>query len=202
MNTPAPIPWESFDEEELLAQARQGSKEAIQEMIGRHEPWLRRVLQRWLAARLSSVVGVDDLMQEVRLSFFKTAIRAEALASLAAFLSYLFKSAVNKAWEIYRHWHRRKRSLARENGALAGALADGHRRHWEQDEELIEAVVALYRQMPKPMDSVYVMRLQKGTVQQIAKILGMSERSVYRALVIAEKRVRTMLLEGAVSPTR
>lgn len=190
MANQALIAWVTLSEHQVLTDARRGSKEAVQELIRRHEPLLRMVIRRRLARRCWSVVEIEDVLQDIRLVFLSRTVRADAFASSESFLRYLLRTAANKALQMQRHWlNGKRRTLNRETAQLTWDPIDGHASDWI-DKELTEEAVETFFRLPEPLNVIYFMRLQKGTAIQIATNLGMSVCQVYRALVTAEKRLR------------
>jgi DNA-directed RNA polymerase specialized sigma24 family protein len=101
--------------DELLAQARNGSNEAITELFERWKNPVLKIIRKKRAKRLHSILDSDDVLQDICFILFRTHLHPSVFESKRTFLSYLIKIAENRVQEINRFFFlRKKRDLNRE----------------------------------------------------------------------------------------
>ncbi len=97
----------------LVEQAQGGSREALNELLRRYEPRLRRIVRIRLSTKLRRVVDSVDIIQETYRSAFGK-IGTLELRSTASILQWLSRIAENQMIDTHRHFYGAKRNRDRE----------------------------------------------------------------------------------------
>lgn len=97
----------------LVEEAQGGSREALNELLRRYEPRLRRIVRIRLNSKLRRVVDSVDIIQETYRSAFGK-IDSLELRSTASILQWLSRIAENQMIDTHRHFFGAKRDRDRE----------------------------------------------------------------------------------------
>lgn len=179
----------------LMERARAGSGDAAQELMGRYGPDVLRAVRRRLHKRLRSKYDSADLAQEVWASFFRGPLGRFHFATSTDLKRFLARMAGNKTADLFRA-HRcikRRREHALDSHTvrhevrdLAGDLSSPSQAL--RDEEQWQQVCG--RQSERVQRILLLLR-QGKTYQEIARDLGMADRSVRRWVLRVARAART-----------
>jgi RNA polymerase sigma-70 factor (ECF subfamily) len=189
----------------LLARWRQGDQRAAAELFQRYANRLIALARSRLSNRMARRVAPEDLVQSVYRCFFANSRAGRYDLERGGDLwQLLVRITLSKLGDHVRRNNRAKRSVQQEQsfgsedslfGIHPGALAQGP--------SPVEAI-ALSEELERLMGAleaserrVLELRLQGYNVEEIARDVGCSQRTVLRIL----KRVRTQL-EGPTEGTR
>ena len=175
-----PFPRERFGDAELVAEVRRGSPHALRAVWERHAETVRATLH----SSLGGDPAIDDLTQEVFVSFYR---RAAQLRDPSALRSYLMGSAVRLAAVEKRSRSRRRRRL--------DALASDP---WGPKEQLpnvagrdaLRALRAILDHVSERPRMAFILRyVQDLSPPEVAVALGVSEATAKRAIAKGRDRV-------------
>ncbi len=172
----------------LMERVRQGSDDAIRELVEIYGPHIMRAVRRTLNRQMRSKVDSVDFTQAVWASFFANRTAIEALDQPEALIGFLVKVARNKVVDEFRRlFNTKKHNLNRErslNGSAAleagfvaarmptpSQVAVGH----ELEERLLAGQPPHYQQILR-------FRQQGMTQEEIAERMQLSVRTVQRVL--------------------
>jgi RNA polymerase sigma-70 factor (ECF subfamily) len=177
----------------FLDRIRAGDEEAARELLGRYEAEVRLVVRRQLPRLLRSRFDSLDFLQSVWGSFFRRVRTGptdfEDSRHLVAFLA---KAAKNKVIDEYRRAASRKQDMSREE-PLWG---DGPRPRdlaadVDSPSEVAQAREAFGRLralLPEEKRTILELKAEGLSSRDIGERLGISERTVQRALEDLRKR--------------
>jgi RNA polymerase sigma-70 factor (ECF subfamily) len=184
----------------FLARIRAGDERAARELLARYEPQVRLVVRRQLPKLLRSRFDSLDFLQSVWASFFRR-LRAgpERFEDPRFLVGFLTRVARNKVIDQYRRAASLKQDMHREESLSPGG-ARSREPIADQDtpSELAVANEALGRLrawLPADRRRILGLKVEGLTSREIAERLGMSERTVRRALEDLRRRA-----EGADPP--
>jgi RNA polymerase sigma-70 factor, ECF subfamily len=174
-------------EDEWIAQAKQGQREAIHAIIAIHE--------RKVAATIAGILGqgpdVDDIGQEVFFRFFRSlnGFRGDSLIR-----TYLTRIAINLSLNELK---RRKREARSRDSATPEKLFSFHAARAEQRAgEMKETVRLALQKLPPKFRTVIVLRLINDySTRETAKILRLPEGTVLSRLARGQAKLKG-ILEG------
>ena len=99
---------------ELMRRVRDGSPEAICELVRKYEVYIRLAVRRVLDPKLRSKFDSMDFVQLAWKSFFRLPKHAARVDTSRDFVAYLVKIACNKALMENRHGRSKKHNVRRE----------------------------------------------------------------------------------------
>jgi RNA polymerase sigma-70 factor (ECF subfamily) len=201
---------ESEQTQHLLAGAKAGDAEAVDQLIDRHRDAVRRLVQMRLDQKIRRRVDVSDVVQEVLV---------EANRRLADYLQnpvlsfHLWLRQITKDRIIDAHRRHRgsaKRSVDREQPMVAAA--DMHRSTIDlvaqlRDPELTPAAAATQREMARLVEEavaqlaeadaeIIVMRhYEQLSNQEVAQVLELSEPAASMRYLRAIRRLKELLAD-------
>jgi RNA polymerase sigma-70 factor, ECF subfamily len=181
-----------LDTEELLNQAQQGNRSAVDALFARNRDRLRRMVRLRLDSRLAARVDPSDVVQEALMD--AAGKLPDYLAKRpVAFYPWLRRLAWEKLVKLHeRHLRANKRSVLREEPVdwrlpddsmldLARRLAipgSSPSRHLVR-QELSERVRAALARLPEADREVLVLRyLEELATDEVAAVLGISPAAV------------------------
>jgi RNA polymerase sigma factor (sigma-70 family) len=187
--------------EAMIAGLRVGDEAAIRQFCERYGAALERLAERNLARRMLRRVGADDIAQSVCRTFLRRARIGEfELADSKSFWSILCAITLTKVRDQMRFHLRGKRGLNREvhpsdDDSYAGKSAFFNARPADEPTPADAAEFAdQFMQLIESLDDegrlLVDLKLQQCSNPEIAKRMGLSERTVSRIL----KRVKTALV--------
>jgi RNA polymerase sigma factor (sigma-70 family) len=108
---------------ELMERVRQGSEDAVRELLDKYGPYVVWAVRKKLNKQMRSKVDSVDFTQAVWASFFANRALAERLDRPEALIAFLVQVAKNKVVDEFRRlFHTQKHNLNRER-SLAGSAA-------------------------------------------------------------------------------
>jgi len=168
-----------------------GRPQALEELIARHEPWVRGAV----FAVLGRSDDVDDVLQQVWLKVWQ---RRSQLGGVTNWRNWLYTLARNTAIDAGRSAARRRGLWQR----VKTLVSRRRRAHGPVDEDLqaaerhartIQAVEAL----DEKYRAVLVLRVWHGLgYREIARTLGITPQAVETRLVRARRMLRDKLMRG------
>jgi len=174
-----------MENEELVARAQAGDRDAFASLVERY--WVR--LQRWLTCLCGSAQEAEDLTQD---AFVKAWVGLRALRSTQNFLPWLYRIARN----VFIDWQRRATRTQKLPGAIAGTAAEPALYLEDQENQrLFERACA---RLPPLFRAAFLLWTQEGFSQaQLAEALETTEETarwrVYKARQILMKELRSAL---------
>lgn len=178
---------------ELMRQVRDGSEDAIRQLLDQYGDDVLRVIRRKLMKRLRTQYDSDDFYQAVWGSFFARRELLSQFDSPHQLMAFLRSMAGNKVIDEVRHRLRQKRTITREQPldsdlrSNSGAIA--------QEPTPSEVAVAreqmdhLVEEQPSLYQRIVQLRVDGATYREIAEQTGMHERSVRRVMRRLSRRM-------------
>lgn len=169
-------------DEDLVAQAKAGDREAFAELVERHYDFIFRTACKWSGKRSDA----EDVAQDVCIKL------ASALSSFdgrSAFSSWLYKVTLNAVRDMQRASSRRGRQVDR--------LAEVHPEDAPPEQEEAATVKELWaavRSLPeKQRDAVLLVYAEDLNHAQAGEIMGCRETTVSWHIHEAKKTLRGLL---------
>jgi RNA polymerase sigma factor (sigma-70 family) len=170
----------------LMQRVREGSEEAVQELVCRYGPHIQRVVRRKLLRQLRRQFDSVDFVQSVWKSFFTVPGEQYTFDSPEALIAFLARVAQNKVLETYQGQLRTQK----RGGARTQSLAGLHRHRADeldprqptpsQIASADEQWQHLLAGMPPHHQRILVLLRHGYEVQEIAEQLGVSIKTVRR----------------------
>jgi RNA polymerase sigma factor (sigma-70 family) len=170
----------------LMQRIRAGSQDAARELCDHYGPHILRVIRKKLNKRLRSKYDSSDFTQAVWASFFANLPDDPTLDRPEALAGFLAKLTQNKVIDVFRHHcQTQKHNINREcslddpaTSPAANLIAPQPTPSQvavakEQWDRLLKGQPACYR-------PILVLLLHGHTHQEIARKLGMSEKTIQR----------------------
>ena len=180
---------------EFIARIRAGDEEAATELLRRYEAKVRLVVRRQLPRLLRSKFDSLDFLQSVWGSFFHrvrtgpTDIEDES--NLVAFLAW---AARNRVFDEYRRASSQKHNVRREEPLWDGGVNPRDLvAPLETPSEVAQARETFERlqdQLPDDRREVLALKAEGYSCREIGERLGLSERTVQRAIEALRDRAR------------
>lgn len=196
------------DTEELLCRAETGDGAAVQQLLDRHRPRLRRMLQVRLDPRLSARVDPSDIIQEAMVDASRKLPEYLAVRPLP-FYPWLRDIAFRRLLDQHRrHVLAEKRAVTREAESLPltdhstmllasqfVAAGSSPSRHMMQDELRARVRAALDQLDAKDREILVLRHLEQMPSSEIAALLKISIGAVKMRRLRAIERLRDVLDE-------
>jgi RNA polymerase sigma-70 factor (ECF subfamily) len=186
-------PARAGDLRAFLDRIRAGDELAARELLARYEAQVRLVVRRQLPRLLRSRFDSLDFLQSVWASFFAR-LRAgpEKFEDPRFLVSFLAQVAKNKVVDQYRHAVSLKHDMQREESLSGGGLPPGaliaDQDSASEVAEANETFGRLRDLLPADRREILGLRAQGFTSREIGAQLGLSERTVRRALEDLRRR--------------
>jgi RNA polymerase sigma-70 factor (ECF subfamily) len=201
----------SEDTQQLLADARGGDDQAVNQLLDRHRDALRRMVQMRLDRKIQRRVDVSDVVQDVLV---------EANRRLSAYLEdpvmpfhlWLRQIARDRIIDAHRrHRASARRSVDREQPLAAPAGFDRSTMNLMVqvcDAELTPAAAATQQEMTRRVEEavgrlgeqdaeIIIMRhYEQLSNQEVSQALGLTEPAASMRYLRAVRRLREMLMQG------
>jgi RNA polymerase sigma-70 factor (ECF subfamily) len=170
---------------ELASLLRGGDHSAFREIYDRYDKLLYIFAYRKLKQREEA----RDVVQEVFAWLWNNRSAIPDNATLAA---YLYKSVLNKIFDIFRHQNIIQKWI--ENGKHYIDVADSETDYLIRERDIQEIIQREIDRMPPRMKEIYELkRKQYMTVKEIAEELDLSEHTVSTQLKRAQKHLKLKL---------
>ena len=112
----------------LMEQVRQGSEDAVRELLDQYGPYVVQAIRRKLSRPMRAKVDSMDFTQAVWASFFANRSQIERLDRPEALIAFLVQVAKNKVIDEFRRlFHTQKHDLNRERSMDGSAALEAGR---------------------------------------------------------------------------
>ncbi len=170
----------------LMERVQKGCPDAVCLLVEQYGHHIVRAVRRSLAREMRSKFDSTDFAQAVWASFFRVPDRADELRTPEALLAFLTTLARNKVvQEFRRRLQSQKYNLraerSAEDSAVAVTLTD-RQPSPSQMAQARERQQLMLQKLPDRHQPILGLRLAGKTCEEIAAELGVSERTVRRAL--------------------
>lgn len=184
----------TFDEAELVAQARQGNAEAFKDLVERYESRIFRVAQNIT----QNVEDAEDVLQE---TFLKAFEHLNEFQGNSKFYTWITRIAVNESLMKLRKRKWDKTVWLDEPVATGDDLVTREIAVWENNpedrysrEELREILGKAINALPPSYRSVFVLRdMEEMSIEETAEALDLSIPAVKSRLLRARLQLRDKL---------
>jgi RNA polymerase sigma-70 factor, ECF subfamily len=181
-------------EAELVIAAREGSKDAFEELQKLH--WAR--LYKTVFRITKNREDTEDTLQD---TFLRAYLALERFEGRSKFSSWLTRIAVNSALMGIRRQRARpqalmKQSSDRDDEAMPFDIRDSRlnpEQTYDQQQRCLRMLHAVERLNPKLHAPIQIRRLQECSIKEIAEILDLSESAARSRLHRARQRLRRSL---------
>lgn len=175
---------------DLVREARSGDRDALQELVERAYP----VVRRWCLVRTGDPADADDLTQDVLLQMIR---RLDSFQGSSRFTTWLYSVVRNAAADRLRRDRRRAR-LNLDPVAIERTRPDPHPRpDLGADRTLLGRMIrTFFDELPARQREVFdLTELQGMSAAEAAEILGIEPVSVRAHLFKARRALRARILE-------
>lgn len=174
---------------DLIAAAQRGERSALDVLVRRHDPWVRRVVY----ATVGNPWLVDDVVQQVWTRVWQ---QIGSLANRERWRGWLYRMARNAAIDAGQQTaRRRRRHVALADDEVVASRRAGPLRRAQQTEEH-RHVLGAVNGLPTIYREPFVLRhLEDWSYAQIAEALGLKIDTVETRLVRARRLLREALRE-------
>jgi RNA polymerase sigma-70 factor (ECF subfamily) len=181
---------------ELVRRHCDGDPEAARQLFEQYACRLCHLAEKHLSRKLAGRVEGEDIVQSAFRTFFRRTSQGEfQIDSSAQLWQLLVVITVRKARAQGRFHTAAVRDISAEHPvSAAGVLADleSHEPGPEDVIVLMDQIAALLKGLPSLYCQVLELRLQGYSATEIAPRLGVSRRTVYRALELLGQRLKRM----------
>jgi RNA polymerase sigma factor (sigma-70 family) len=193
MYAASPIP-------ELVERWRGGDAQAAEELFARYAQRLTSLAEQHLSRKLAARLDGADVVQSVFRTFFRRSATGEfRIDSSAELWRLLVQITLQKARAYGRHHTAGVRDVAAEapgGGAAFLPEAVAHEPGPAEAAALVDQIQELLRGLPALYCDLLQLRLEGHSVSDTAVRLGVSRRTVHRALHLLQQRLtRSAALE-------
>jgi RNA polymerase sigma factor (sigma-70 family) len=194
MNAESPIP-------ELVEGLRCGDPQAAAAVFARYAQRLTCLAEQHLSRKLAARFDGADVVQSVFRTFFRRSAAGEFhIDNSDEMWRLLVQITLQKTRARSRNHTARVRDVAAEEPGGGAALllqAVAHEPGPEEAAALVDQIEALLRGLPAVYGDLLRLRLEGYSVSATAERLGVSRRTVHRALHLLQQR-----LSGSAGPER
>ncbi|MDB4766667.1 sigma-70 family RNA polymerase sigma factor [bacterium] len=199
---------------DLLAQAKSGDEDAINQLMDRHRNSLRQLVRMRLDQKIQKRVDVSDVVQDVLVEANRR-LQRYIENPVMPFHLWLRQIAKDRIIDAHRrHRVSAKRSVDREQALVAPRGYDQSSIQLASllgDQRLTPAAAALQKEMAKKVEEaiglldekdceIIVMRhYEHLTNQEIGKVLNLTEPAASMRYLRAIRRLRTVMQESSES---
>ena len=199
---------------DLLAQAKSGNDDAINQLMDRHRNSLRQLVRMRLDQKIQKRVDVSDVVQDVLVEANRR-LQRYIENPVMPFHLWLRQIAKDRIIDAHRrHRVSAKRSVDREQALVAPRGYDQSSIQLANllgDQRLTPAAAALQQEMAKKVEEaiglldekdceIIVMRhYEHLTNQEIGKVLNLTEPAASMRYLRAIRRLRTVMQESSES---
>ncbi len=180
----------TLTDEQLVARAREGDTEAMDELFQRYRQPVFRIVYR----SVRNVDEAEDIVQDVFLKAFE---RLHLFKEQSQFSTWLIRIAMNLCTDRVRQNQRRQSLLQREADHKLAWMTHPHPPDPEdivQQNTFHEAFYTALNQLPEPQRQLIVMRdLEQMDYEQIAEILNTTVGGVKLRVMRARRAFKVQL---------
>jgi RNA polymerase sigma factor (sigma-70 family) len=193
------VPNDEPSHRDLVERCREGDPRAAEALFQRYAMRLARLAEQHLRRQVAARVDGEDVVQSVFRTFFRRCAGGEfTIDSSAQLWQLLVTITLNKARAHVRHHTAGRRDVAAEASGEAGvAPALAREPGPAEAAALVDQIETLLRGLPELYCHLLEMRLAGHTGDEIAAQLGVSRRTVYRALGLLQERLARSAGEGS-----
>jgi RNA polymerase sigma-70 factor (ECF subfamily) len=178
-------PLDKLNDDQLIALLKQGDHAAFREIYQRYD----KLLYLFAYRKLKDKEEAKDIVQEVFAWLWNN---RNAIPEKAALSSYLYKSVLNKIFDIFRHQNIIRKWI--DSGKHYIDIADTETDYLIREKDIQEIIQKEIDQMPPRMKEIYELkRKQYLSVKEIAEELDLSEHTVATQLKRAQKHLKLKL---------
>jgi RNA polymerase sigma-70 factor (ECF subfamily) len=178
---------------ELIERLRGGDPQAAEELFARYAQRLTCLAEQQLSRKLAARLDGADVVQSVFRTFFRRSAAGEfRIDSSAELWRLLVRITLQKARAYGRYHTAGVRNVAAEvpgGGAALLAEAVAHEPGPAEAAALVDQIEELLRGLPTLYCDLLQLRLEGHTVSDTAARLGVSRRTVQRALQLLQQRL-------------
>jgi RNA polymerase sigma-70 factor (ECF subfamily) len=184
MDADSPIP-------ELVEGLRCGDPQAAAVVFGRYAQRLTSLAEQHLSRKLAARLDGGDVVQSVFRTFFRRSAAGEfRIDNSDELWRLLVRITLQKARARSRNHTARARDVAAEEPGGALLLqAASHEPGLEEAAVLVDQIEALLRGLPDVYGDLLRLRLEGYSVSDTAERLGVSRRTIHRALRLLQQRL-------------
>jgi len=183
----------------LLRRFQAGQEDAATKLYVRYSHRLEALARAQTGKQLSTRIDPEDVVQSVFRSFFRRAVESGYEVPAGEELwQLLLVLALNKIRSLATFHHAKKRDVSRTSSPAGN-------KHWDPEDTNSEnlayqtmrlVVQELVATLPAPQDRIVELRIEGHEVQEIAKQVNRSNRTVERALQQFRKRLASLIDTG------
>jgi RNA polymerase sigma factor (sigma-70 family) len=173
-----------FDRE-LVVRAKTGDRSACEAIVEQFSPMVFRLISRFFRTR----EDVEDLAQDV---FLKVFARIDQVRPDENFPGWLARVTVNTCYDELRKTRRRKVALETYGPEMAGELSVAP----QEPDSLGKARLAVQQLDPKLRIPLLLKEVEEMSVEEIARMMGLTQTNVKVRLFRARKKLASMLGEA------
>ena len=172
-----------FDRE-LVVRAKTGDRSACEAIVEQFSPMVFRLISRFFRTR----EDVEDLAQDV---FLKVFARIDQVRPDENFPGWLARVTVNTCYDELRKTRRRKVALETYGPEMARELSVAP----QEPDSLGKARLAVQQLDPKLRIPLLLKEVEEMSVEEIARMMGLTQTNVKVRLFRARKKLASMLDE-------
>jgi RNA polymerase sigma-70 factor (ECF subfamily) len=180
----------------LVQRHRDGDPDASRLLFAQYAQQLCRLAERYLSRKLASRVEGEDVVQSAFRTFFRRTSKGEfQIDSSAQLWRLLVIITVRKARAQGRYHTAAVRDISAEQATTAEDIIADLEAHEPGPDDvviLMDQIDAVLKGLPPLYGQVLELRLQGHSATDIAPRLGISRRTVYRALDLLGRRLEVM----------
>ena len=200
----------SADTQQLLDEARQGDGQAVEALLARHRPALRRMIELRLDPAIVQRVDASDVVQEVMLEASQR-LREFLTRPVMPFHLWLRHIAKDRLIDAHRKHHRaKKRGVNREQPLARPAWAQQSSLDLAAqlvDQELTPASAAMRRELEQRLhdalahldeddrEMILMRHFEQLANQEVAGVLGLTEAAASMRYLRAVRRLRDLMTQ-------
>lgn len=170
---------------ELIAQVREGNRQAFQLIVEKYEQQIARTV----VGMLGNCQEAEDVGQEVFIRFYRSFDKFKGEAGLG---TYLTRIAINLSLNSIKK--RKRLSLFRSKDADLYKLEIPAYELSSEQRDIQEIVQKAILQLPSEFRSIVVLRMIEGySTKEVAKILSIPMGTVLSRLSRAQKKLKVIL---------
>jgi RNA polymerase sigma factor (sigma-70 family) len=179
---------EQNDFQSLMNQVRNGSQDAVWELVSKYGTEVARAVRRKLSSRLRSKFGTSDFIQAMWVSFFRDRERFDAFEHPVHLIGFLKGIANNKVLQESRKRFDTVKSDVRRECPLPSMDISDDPAMWDNHASPSQWAIArerwdeIMRDQTPEHQKIIQMRVAGDTFEEIGTKLGINERTARRVI--------------------